>query len=171
MMMKGEARIDREALRALKARAGIVFWSFDVVREHLVEAWKLLGRMPDRERAWLHVRATDGPWDQVMPDRIGLYEDAAPARLGLRSAEVDRMELVLSWLRFVRPADVKLIGLALKQLASDQAHVEWTDVKRAMAWAGTPDALRMRFGRALSAICHSLNSAENRRATCQEQQS
>jgi hypothetical protein len=167
---RGAARVAAArplVLRTSAAADAPDFWSFAEVEERMIEAWQLLARMPDRERAWLNVRATDGPWDKVVPDRLGKYEEDAPVRLGLRTAEVDRMETVLGWLRFARPADAKLIGLALRQLAHAQAHVDWGLVKKGMAWTGTPDALRMRYGRALTLICHSLNSAENRRAVRQ----
>lgn len=140
---------------------GETFWSFALVEERLIEAWRFLQRLPDREAGWLrtHVMSL---WREVVPDRLERFEEAAPVRLGLRSREVDRMEETLAWLDHTRPVDRRLIGFVLRYLAMDQAHPEWLTIRTQMGWDGTPDALRKRYNRSITRIAHALNAAENR---------
>lgn len=140
-----------------------VFWTFALVEERLVEAWRFLQRLPDREAGWLRTNVMS-LWREVVPDRLERFEEAPRPRMGLRTAEVDRMNDTLAWLDHTRPADRKLIGLALRFLATEQASVEWVRIKRDLGWDGTPDALRMRYSRAITRIAHVLNGTDLRRA-------
>lgn len=141
------------------------FWTFAAVEERLVEAWEFLGRMPDREAGWLKVgvssiyRAIVREWNDYW------QTDDKPVRLGLRTAEVDRMNEALDWLEHVRPADRKLVGFVLQALARGHADPPWGGLCRPMGWGGHPDALRKRYSRAITRICHAENSADFGRVT------
>ncbi|NYT43119.1 hypothetical protein HZY97_20255 [Sphingomonas sp. R-74633] len=141
------------------------FASFELVEARLVEAWGFLLRMPDRERGWLRVKAL---WPDIRRTRedfrnwdAKLDQGIEPRKPGLRTAEVDKMEEALGWLRVVKERDRKLIGVVLGQLqrADDP---EWSAVAHAFGGEASSDAYRKRYGRAITAICNSLNTAEIR---------
>jgi len=76
----------------------------------------------------------------------------------LTPAEVGRMNEALAWAEFTRPNDRMLIGMALDGLASGQAHVEWGDLRARLGLPITPNAVRMRYSRAISNIALRLNA-------------
>ena len=137
--------------------------TFTLVEDRLIEAWGFLHRLPDREAGWTRLRSF---WPEVQRHTWwGDYPDMetdAPRRLpGLRTAEVDRMEEALDWLRHVEPRDRKLIALVLRQLQREEdARPSWVDV--ATDWrreVGDPvmaDALRKRYDRAIMSIAQAI---------------
>jgi hypothetical protein len=142
------------------------YWTFEAVEERLIEAWEFLGRMPDREARFQRV-SISSLYQSIVREWNDYWQtDDHPPRLGLRSAEVDRMEQALGWMTgYVRPADRKLVGLALQALAKGAAEVPWRGLCKPMGWGGHADALRKRYSRAITRIANSLNSAENRHGT------
>jgi hypothetical protein len=136
-----------------------------IVEERLIDAWQLLARMPDRERAWL-ASGTMSLWRMVTRDLVeGSGDDAPVERSGLTTREVDRMNEALGWLDHVAEQDRKLIGLAIGQLARGSARVSWRVILRDMGLKHGRDGLRKRYGRALQQICARLNSADFRAAS------
>lgn len=133
-------------------------WTFRQVEDRLVEAWDFLCRLPDREAGWLRL-SISGLWQQIIRQQAD-YRDgsfAAAPRVGLRAVEVDRMDEALGWLDMVRPADRMVIGHALPWLSRGAVEVPWMQIAADMGWAGTPDALRMRYGRAVARIAMGLS--------------
>lgn len=135
--------------------------TFTVVEDRLVEALLTLWRLPDRERGLLRARASDGPWHLVMPEP-GDYDarggdrtssDVAIRPAALTRREVAEMEEALGWVEVLDPADRKLVGLALAQLARGRREVSWVRMLPTMGLTRGSDGLRMRYGRAISAIC------------------
>ena len=145
-----------------------VFWTFELVQERLVEALLLMRRMPDREHAWLKTK-TMSLWQQVSPtagmnaveraDYLRIDRDERPRMPGLTRHEVAEMEEALGWMRFVGERDRKLVGLAIGRLARGDRHVPWRELLQPMGMARGSDGLRMRYGRAINAICVALNPA------------
>jgi hypothetical protein len=146
-------------------------WTFDDVEARLVEAIGFLRRMPGGGSS---PYAKDGPWAQIRRewgdyvDRDEVRERESRPRGSLRTEEVDRMEEALDWVRFVRAVDTRLLGLALASMERDGSEVPWTELapriglRTATGRLLGPDALRMRYQRAVGAIAKSLNMAENR---------
>lgn len=142
---------------------GTVFWTFEMVEERLVEAVEFLDRVVANGRFPF---AKDGPWSQVMRDRLVDYVDVddlrergARVRGGLRAAEVDRMEETLNWIRFV-PARAnlrRLVGCVAIYRSQGGSQVDWLEVKRRMATGDSPDALRMAYSRCIQRICQRLS--------------
>lgn len=137
-------------------------WTFQLVEERLVEAWGFLCRMPDREAAHLRVSVMS-IWQQI----VRQWGDAAPdafskrPRLGLRSHEVDRMDEALAWVELLRPHDRQLVGRVLPWLARGAVDIPWRKIKAEMGWIGSPDALRMRYGRAINKIAVKLSNGKD----------
>jgi hypothetical protein len=130
------------------------FLTFTDVEERLVEAWGFLRRLPDRERGWQTIRAN---WpDTLRHTWFGDYPssdaESAPCAPGLRTAEVARMEEALAWVAWVPERDRRLLGLVLSALDRGEAQAPWIDLAHVIGAGATPDALRMRYGRAVSRI-------------------
>lgn len=138
--------------------------TFAMVEERLVEAWGFLARMPDRERGLHRVRAA---WPDILRhnyfgDYADMDADAPPPRApGLRSAEVDRMEEALDWVKWVPERHRRLIGIVLGMLQKID-DPDWMWVAERMPGGVRADACRKRYNRALARICERLNTAENR---------
>lgn len=158
-------RVEFEASDCGKVGDLAEFWTFDAVEARLVEAWGFLGRMPDREAAWLR-GGVSSIYRSIVREWNDYWQtDDKPVRLGLRSAEVDRMNEALGWLDHVRPADRKLVGFVLQALARGYSDPPWRGLCRPMGWGGHSDALRKRYSRSITRIAHVLNVADFRRAT------
>jgi len=162
----------------LRADGQSAFLSYDDVREALVEAVELyrryaaVGRFPF---------ASDGPWHLISREDRDAYTggDKSPARmprLPLSKAEVARMRERLEWLLLV-PDDIdrRIIVLAIEKLTNGGSRVPWGELVRPMGVALGPDALRMRYVRALGALTRRVNlvmkerkTAENSNRTCQD---
>lgn len=140
-------------------------YTFELVQERLVEAWRMLMRMPDREKGWLS-SGTMSLWRMVTRDLTEAAADETPiARTSLTSREVDRMNETLAWLDHVDEGDRKLVGLAIRELANGASRVRWRELNRHFGRRrGTGDLLRMRYSRAIAKICKALGAAEIRAA-------
>ncbi|GAA4220240.1 hypothetical protein GCM10022253_23930 [Sphingomonas endophytica] len=141
----------------VEAEGGV---TFAAVEERLLEAWGFLRRLPDREAGWVKVKAL---WPAMrrhsMFGDYGDMEPDAPRSLpGLTVAELRRMDEALLWIEQVAPRERKLIGLVLQRMDRERAaRPHWIDAahdwRRDTGEAVQPDTLRMRYGRALHAIC------------------
>ncbi len=138
--------------------------SFAEVEERLVEAIRVTWRAPDRERAWLTVRAywpdihrhtALGDYDERGGDGVSSDVKLRPA--ALTRAEVADAEEALGWLDAVPVEDRKLIGLAIVALAGGARQVPWSRLLRPMGKARGVDGLRRRYERALGAVCRRVN--------------
>ena len=145
------------------SREGSVLLTFADVQERLVEALIMLWRLPDREKGWHRGVAKDGPWDQIVAE-WGDYadDDAQPSMPGLTQAEVAEMEAALSWMAHVPDRDRRLVGLAIVQLARGGREISWRRLLGPMGLTLGTDGLRMRYGRALNAICVAENGGNPR---------
>ena len=147
------------------------FWDFASVEEEIVWAVDALDRHVPSGRS---PYATDGPWALVIRDnRVFASTNGEPAdyvepetdrevrrRFGLRTAEVERMQVALKWVEFI-PDDErqlrKLVGVVAMLMVRDGPHVSWIEVRRRMGSDRSPDALRMRYSRSITLICKALN--------------
>lgn len=140
------------------------YWTFEGVQERLIEAMGFLDRVtPSGHNPY----ASDGPWSQIVKDRLVDYVDVdelrergAKARGGLNAAEVDRMEETLDWIRIV-PAKGqlrRLVGVVILQLLNGGSQPRWADVKASMRSKDSPDALRKGYSRSITRIAERLNS-------------
>ena len=148
-----------------------VWWTFESVRDALVEAADLWRRSPGGVgAAW----ATDGPWRQMLREESkGDYDarggDGTSSDVPLRprpltAAEVTKRDRISEWLLLVeRAEDRRLVILAVAQLARGRARVSWRKLKQQTGVPFGEDGLRRRFERAIGAIAVALNTAENRR--------
>lgn len=134
--------------------------TFADVEDRLVEAMLTCWRYPDRERGWQRIRSA---WPEISRDVFaGDYDarggDGSSSDVAIRPAsqtraEVAEMEEAFGWLDAIAPDDRKLVGLAIIQLARGKREVPWADLLRRMGLDRGADGLRMRYGRALHAIC------------------
>ena len=130
------------------------FYTFDMVQERLVEAVIMLWRLPDREKGWLRGVAKDGPWDQIMPECPDDADaDVRQSMPGLTQVEIAEMEEALAWMAHVPDRDRRLVGLAIVQLARGGREISWRRLLGPMGLTLGTDGLRMRYGRAINAIC------------------
>jgi hypothetical protein len=145
----------------------LTFWSFDAVEERMVEAMELWRRAPDRERGWLHVKAF---WPQIR--RSGVFQIVAgeldhPEEkpelkpLPLTRAEVAAMMEASDWLLHVPERDRRLVTIALFYQAQGK-QPQWAKIKRRLGIPFGADGLRMRYSRAITQICKSLNGGKAR---------
>ena len=134
--------------------------TFAEVEDRLVEAMLTCWRYPDRERGWQRIRSA---WPEITRDVFaGDYDarggDGSSSDVALRAAsqtraEVAEMEEAFRWLEAIAPEDRKLVGLAIVQLARGKREVSWADLLGRMGLERGADGLRMRYGRAINAIC------------------
>ncbi len=134
--------------------------TFTEVEDRLVEAMLTCWRYPDRERGWQRIRSA---WPEITRDVVaGDYDarggDGSSSDVALRPAsqtraEVAEMEEAFGWLDAIEPEDRRLVGLAIIQLARGKREVPWVDLLRRMGVERGADGLRMRYGRAINAIC------------------
>jgi hypothetical protein len=140
------------------------FMAFGDVEDRLVEALLTCWRYPDRERGWQQLRSA---WPEISRDVwAGDYDarggDGKSAEVVLRAAsqtraEVADMEEAFGWLDAVAADDRKLVGLAIGQLARGRREVSWRRMLPAMGLTQGADGLRMRYGRAIGAMCIRIN--------------
>lgn len=146
----------------------VEWWTFDLVREALVETAVLWRRSPGGGR-WPF--ASDGPWHLMSReafdyDARGGFDtssDVALRPLPLDQDEVAWRDLVSEWIMIVPAADDRrLLALCLDFYARGYRQLPWRRIKRAMGIAHGEAGLRKRFERAVGAIAQGLNAAENR---------
>lgn len=159
------------------------------LEEMLVQGHELERRAPGGGR-WPF--AGDGPWHLIQPEvgdiggdysetlivneagrelQVRKVESRAP-RTPLSSAEVDALETLRRWLSMVPDADGpgleaahdrKLVWLATGRLAAGEGRVPWKAVGRWIGSPRTPEALVMRYRRALAGVVCRLNGWPVRR--------
>lgn len=139
-------------------------WTFGEVEDRLVEAMALWRRAPDRESAWLKVKAI---WPEVTREwaagdydargYLGNSSDVVLRPLPLVRAEVARMEEAGGWIgRYVVERDRRLVIIALGHKASDR-RVPWRSMLKPMGLTMGADGLRRRYERAVAGIAKGLN--------------
>lgn len=141
--------------------------SFCDVEDRLVEAMLTCWRYPDRERGWQRIRSA---WPEISRDvwagdydargGEGSSSDVAIRPASLTRIEVAEMEEAFGWLDAISPDDRKLVGLAISQLARGKREVSWIDMLDRIGLDRGADGLRMRYGRALNAICMALSGGK-----------
>ncbi len=143
------------------------FWTFETVKDALVEAAELWRRSPGGGTSPF---ATDGPWQQMTREaweydaRGGDMEEAPIRPLPLTRAQIARRDRVSEWLGHIESEeDRRLVVVAVGYLQRGHKRVPWRKIKHRMRIRFGEDGLRKRFERALSAICNALNAAEKRR--------
>ncbi len=142
------------------------WWTFEAVQERLIEAMGFLDRVSGGGR---NPYASDGPWSQIVKDRLVDYVDVddlrergAKPRGGLNAEEVDRMEATLDWIRFVpaRGNLRRLVGAVILQLLNGGSQPRWPDVKARLRSADSPEALRKGYARSICRIAERLNAGK-----------
>lgn len=139
---------------------GCEWWSFDAVQERMLEAWGYMGRMPDGEAAWLRACSRSSMPAIVRSARAGDTLETRTGRPGLRSAQVDLVERVLTgegaWIEWVVPRDRSLVATVLR-MSGRRTGVEWRDVAESEGGSVGAEALRKRYSRAITGIVVRLN--------------
>jgi len=173
-ILKSEVQQAREGMGALRRQRQVEpdpeWWTFDLVRDRLVDVAHLWWRSPGGQGA---AYATDGPWRQMIREtRAGDYDarggdgsssDVAIRPLPLSVAEVDMRDRCSQWLLLVPGEDDRrLVVLAVEALARGNARVPWRAIKRQLGIPFGEDGLKRRFDKALSAIVKALNRADGR---------
>lgn len=141
------------------------YWTFDLVEEKMVEAWGFLMRLPDRERGWMASCSRSSLPAVVRTVRDGDYLETTNGRPGLRTHEVTLVDRALigegAWIEWVPTRDRELVATVLTVKGWHVAGgFTWSDVAEEMDWAAGPDALRMRYNRAVSRIAAKLDKAK-----------
>lgn len=139
---------------------------FEDVEGRLVEAIRVTWRQPDRERAWLTVRAywpemrrhtAFGDYDDRGGDGVSSDVKLRPA--ALTRAEVDAASVALGWVAAVKDDDDRLlIGKVLRQMAGRQS-VDWAGLREDRRRWRSADGLRMRYRRAMAAVVRRANGS------------
>lgn len=140
-------------------RKGAVLLTFTGLEDRLVEALCICWRDADRARGWQHVKSA---WPEIMREaHLGDYvepsSDAAIRPAALTRQDVAEMEEAFDWLNAADPTDRKLIGLAINQLARGKREISWIAMLPVMGLPRGAEGLRMRYGRAMTAICNAVN--------------
>jgi hypothetical protein len=140
------------------------FLSFDDVQDRLVEAMLTCWRYPDRERGWQTLRCA---WPEISRDVwAGDYDarggDGTSADVALRPAsqtreDIAEMEEAFGWLDAVAPDDRKLIGLAIRELASGKREVPWRSLMPRLGLRLGVTGVQMRYSRTITSICNAVN--------------
>jgi len=154
---------------------GGTWWTFEAVRDALVDAAALWARSPGGGR-WPF--ASDGPWHLMTRERSagdydarggdGVSSDVPLKPLPLSCEEVARRDAVSEWLRAIeKPEDRRLVIMACDYLARGYSRVPWGKIKRRMGVAFGKDGLRRRHDRAISEVSKALNAGVLRVDWCQ----
>ena len=143
---------------------GIEWWTFDLVRDALVETVVLWRRSPGGGH-WPF--AGDGPWHLMSRDaqsdydaRGGDLSEVAPRPLPLTREEVDQRDRVSAWMMLVpAAADRRLLSLCLHFHAMGYEQLPWARIMPLMGVTRGKDGLQKRYRLALRAIAEGLNTA------------
>jgi len=158
---------------------GMVTWQD--AEDAMVEAFELLGALPDRERGWLApgVGRKCSNWPAIVREvNAGDYGDAhaigaeRPVRRRVGVAEMaflDRMLLGEAPLASAIPEQHRaLVGRVVARKRWSAGGFAWDDVREEMGGrpAGVPsgDALRMRYERAIAKLAGAMTRARWERA-------
>lgn len=155
---------------ALMDIEAVEWWTFDLVREALIEAAVLWRRSPGSGR-WPF--ASDGPWHLMSRDAQSDYDarggfdtssDVALRPLPLARVEVDQRNRISEWVLLVPEADDRrLLGVCLEFHARGYTQLPWAKVMGKIGVRRGKDGLQKRYRRALSVIAEALNTAEIRK--------
>jgi len=134
------------------------------VEGELVDAWRMLMRLPDREHGWLS-SGQRSAWPEILREKFGDYPDEEarePRRqLGRREMAVlgevfgidGRDDYLMARIAF---ANRPLVALVLARKAGRMAGgFHWNDIWQALggrALGVSPDALRARWDRCLGML-------------------
>ena len=142
------------------ALEGSMFWDFQAVEAPLVEAMQFQWRTEGGTWGF----ASDGPWHLIVRDwwDWAAHEDKPVPRIPLSREQLKRMEEASAWLAYAPERDRKLVVLAVTALAAGRKVVPWRALLKPMQMTRGADGLRMRYGRAVTCICNTLNAAETR---------
>src|SRR5690606_29648550 len=141
----------------------------DALQDAFVRCHELERRMPGEGR-WPF--AGDGPWNLIQGEQgdyagdgqDGVSSSAAP-HSPLDAAEVGEYQRIVGWMQMVDdPADRRMVWLATARLAAGEGRVPWTAVKRWIGSERSPDALVLRYRKALALVVCRLNRWPTRRA-------
>lgn len=138
------------------------FLSFDDVEQRLVEAVRCAWRMPDREGGWLSVRAYWPDIQRIDPgDQVaGIGGEMVQVKLRPvpnTRRDIAEMEEAFGWMKHVADKDRRVVALAVAALAAGSSQVPWSRLLRPMGLRRGAGGLRMRYGRAITAICKAIN--------------
>ena len=174
-ILKSEVRQAREGIGARRRFAEESdepeFWTWDMVRDALVETAQLwrrspgMGGSPFATDAPFHLMTREehrGDWDAR---GLGGKSSDVPIRPSpLDCAEVDRRDRVSRWLGLIKDvADRRLVVMAIDQLASGRRNISWRKIRKRLGIPHGEFGLRKRFERAITEIVEALNGAEIRR--------
>jgi len=148
----------------------VEWWTFDLVRDVLVETAALWVRSPGDGRSPF---AADGPWHLMQReldagdyDARGGFDGSSAVSLRplpLSREDVERRDLVSEWLLLVPDAfDRRLLAECLHWYAEGYRQLPWVRIMRRMGVRRGQEGLKKRWQRAVSAIAVALNTAENR---------
>lgn len=153
---------------ALMDIEAVEWWTFDLVREALIEATVLWRRSPGEGR-WPF--ASDGPWHMMTREvskgdydaRGGLdvANEVTVRPLPLSREEVDRRDMVSEWMMLVpAAADRRLLAVCLTFHAQGYTQLPWAKIMRWMGVSRGKDGIAKRYRGALRAIAEGLNAAD-----------
>lgn len=148
----------------------VEWWTYDLVRDVLVETAALWVRSPGEGRSPF---ATDGPWALMLRevaagdyDARGGFDGSSAVSLRplpLSREDVERRDRVSEWLLLVPDAfDRRLMAECLAWYARGYRQLPWARIMRRMGVERGQEGLKKRWQRAVSAIAVSLNAAEIR---------
>lgn len=149
----------------------VEWWTFELVREALIETTLLWRRSPGSGR-WPF--ASDGPWHLMSRDsQAGDYDarggfdtssDVAVRPLPLSRDDVDQRDAVSEWMMLVpAAADRRLLAVCLDFHARGYTQLPWSKIMPFMGVSRGKDGLAKRYRAALRAIAEGLNAAEIRK--------
>ncbi|ARR54566.1 hypothetical protein HY78_14565 [Rhizorhabdus wittichii DC-6] len=139
------------------------FWRFVDVEERLIEAMTVLIRSADREASWIGGGGSS-LWRMVQDDLDTPPDTTKPiVTCAFTRQQQDRATEALEWIAKWVPTGPtrKVLARGLTQHVLDEpARLDWSEIwlrmgGKASGW--TADALRMRYGRAITMICNRLN--------------
>lgn len=146
----------------------VEWWTFELVREALVEATALWRRSPRAGHApmrscWPVDLMIGEQWDYDARGGLDSAVEVAPRPLPLSRAEVDQRDRVTEWMMLVPAAtDRRLLAACLAFHAQGYIQLPWAKIMRVMGVTRGKDGLAKRYRAALRSIAEGLNAAEFR---------
>lgn len=144
----------------------VEWWTFELVREALVEAAVLWQRSPKAghapmRSAWpvdLMVREV---WEYDARGGLDSASEVVVRPVPLSRAEVDQRDRVSGWMMLVpSDDDRRLLGVCLAFHARGYVQLPWAKIMRALGVKRGKDGLAKRYRAALRAIAVGLNSPD-----------
>lgn len=147
--------------------AGAGFWDHEGVEERLVDTFLAWRRTPTADARFCIAGRISSLWSRVIEDRALIDRDGAdgeveaPRPLPLSRADIARRDEASEWFAFIPERDRRLVTEVLAFRAKhEDKQVPWLKVwKRLGRGKPGPDGLRMRYSRAITAICNGLNAS------------